>query len=53
MNSLVQTLLGALSKDDRVTAGGALMRDKTIELALKLDPDLIRLLLELPRRSGH
>ena len=43
--NLLDNLKTLLQKDDRLTSEGELLKNKIIELALKLDKDLIKLLL--------
>ncbi len=45
MENLLNNLKSLLQKDDRLTSEGELLKNKIIELALKLDKDLIKLLL--------
>ena len=45
MANLLYNLKTLLQKDERLTSEGELLKNKIIELALKLDKDLIRLLL--------
>ena len=45
MQNLLEDLKNLLQKDERLVSGGELLKNKIIELALKLDKDLIKLLL--------
>jgi adenine-specific DNA-methyltransferase len=45
MENLLDNLKALLKKDERLVSEGELLRNKIIELALKLDKDLIKLLL--------
>ena len=45
MNNLLENLKSLLQKDERFMSEGELLKNKIIELALKLDKDLIELLL--------
>ena len=45
MENLLDNLKTLLQKDDRLTSEGELLKNKIIELALKLDKDLVKLLL--------
>jgi len=45
MKNLLHNLKSLLQKDERLTSEGELLKNKIIELALKLDKDLIKLLL--------
>jgi adenine-specific DNA-methyltransferase len=45
MENLLHDLKTLLQKDERLTSEGELLKNKIIELALKLDKDLIKLLL--------
>jgi adenine-specific DNA-methyltransferase len=51
--SLLEELKGLLQKDDRFTAEGQLLKNVIIENALKLDKDLIKLLLSNNRFKEH
>ena len=51
--SLLEELKGLLQKDDRFTAEGQLLKNTVVEHALKLDKDLIMLLLSTNRIKGH
>ena len=45
MQNLLDNLKNLLQEDERLVSGGELLKNKIIELALKLDKDLIKLLL--------
>ena len=45
MKNLLEDLKKLLQKDERLVSGGEILKNKIIELALKLDKDLIKLLL--------
>jgi len=45
MENLLDNLKNLLQKDERLVSEGGLLKNKIIELALKLDKDLIKLLL--------
>jgi len=45
MENLLENLKSLLQKDERLVSEGELLKNKIIELALKLDKDLIKLLL--------
>ena len=45
MQNLHLELTSLLSTDDRLVSDGKLMKNKVVELALNLDPALLRLLL--------
>ena len=45
MENLLDNLKNLLQKDERLTSEGELLKNKVIELALKLDKELIKLLL--------
>jgi adenine-specific DNA-methyltransferase len=45
MDNLLEDLKKILQKDERLVSGSELLKNKIIELALKLDKDLIKLLL--------
>jgi adenine-specific DNA-methyltransferase len=51
--SLLEELKGLLQKDDRFTAEGQLLKNVIVENALKLDKDLIKLLLSNNRLKEH
>ncbi len=46
MENLLDNLKNLLQKDERLVSEGELLKNKIIELAIKLDKDLIKLLLE-------
>ncbi len=45
MENILDSLQTLLQKDDRLTSKGGLLKNKTIELAFKMDKELIKLLL--------
>jgi len=45
MQNLLEQLRKVLTKDERMVSEGELLKNKIIELAIKLDKDLIELLL--------
>ena len=45
INNLLDNLINLLKTDERLVSQGRLLKNKIIELALKLDKDLIVLLL--------
>ena len=45
MQNLLDNLKNLLQKDERLVSEGEFFKNKVIELALKLDKDLIKLLL--------
>ena len=51
--SLLEELKKLLQKDDRFTAKGQLLKNTIVEHALKLDKDLIKLLLSQKRIQEH
>lgn len=53
MQNLLTELTTLLSTDDRLVADGKLMKNKVVELALNLDPLLLRLLLQQPTLRRH
>jgi adenine-specific DNA-methyltransferase len=54
MQNLLQDLQDLLVQDDRlVSQDDKLLKNRVIELALKLDPDLLRLLLSHDRIKLH
>jgi adenine-specific DNA-methyltransferase len=53
MQNLLNDLTAALSADDRLVSEGRVMRNKVIELALNLDPSLIKLLLKHEGLKKH
>ena len=46
MQNLLNDLIKLLEQDDRLVAEGKLLKNKIVELALTLDPGLIKLLLK-------
>jgi len=46
MENLLNNLKNLLQKDERLVSKGEILKNKVIELAIKLDKDLIKLLLE-------
>lgn len=53
MQNLLQELTDLLSSDDRLVSEGRLMKNKVVELALNLDPLLIRYLLKSESMKSH
>ena len=53
MQNLLRDLTELLSKDDRLVSEGKLLKNKVIELALKMDSDLIKLLLRSKPIKKH
>jgi adenine-specific DNA-methyltransferase len=53
MQNLLNDLTATLSTDDRLVSEGRVMRNKVIELALNLDPSLIKLLLKHEGLKKH
>ena len=53
MQNLKQDLEQILKKDDRLTADGKLMKNKVVELAHKLDKDLLKLLMSSDTIKKH
>jgi adenine-specific DNA-methyltransferase len=53
MQNLLEDLKELLQKDERLTADGELLKNKIVELALKLDADLIKLLLSHDKLKEH
>jgi len=53
MQNLLRDLTELLSKDDRLVSEGKLLKNKVIELALKMDSDLIKLLLKSKPIKKH
>lgn len=45
MQNLLEDLIRVLQKDERLVVDGKLLKNKIVELALQLDPNLIKLLL--------
>ncbi|MFQ6066646.1 MAG: site-specific DNA-methyltransferase [bacterium] len=52
MENLLDNLKTLLQKDERLVSEGELLKNKIIELALKLDKDLIKLLLSDKKMKG-
>jgi len=53
MQNLLEELKKLLEKDERLVVDGKLLKNKIIELSLKLDPDLIKLLLKNESIKTH
>jgi adenine-specific DNA-methyltransferase len=53
MQNLYNDLVALLSTDDRLVADGHVMKNKVVELALRLDADLLRLVLSHERLRQH
>lgn len=53
MQNLHEELVALLSTDDRLVADGHVMKNKVVELALRLDPDLLRLVRTHDRLCQH
>ena len=53
MQNLLDDLKELFQRDDRLMVEGSLLKSRIIELALKLDGDLIKLLLSHPRLRQH
>ena len=53
MQNLLDDLKELLQQDDQLMVEGSLLKSRIIELALKLDGDLIKLLLSHPRLRQH
>jgi len=51
--TLLEELKLLLEKDERLVSEGELLKNRIVELGLKLDKDLIRLLLSNERIKGH
>ena len=51
--SLLEELTTLLQQDPRLVTDGQLLKNQITELALKLDPDLLRLVLSQPRLKNH
>ncbi|MEM4625507.1 MAG: site-specific DNA-methyltransferase [Candidatus Pacearchaeota archaeon] len=51
--ALMEELKSLLKKDDRVVSEGNLLKNRIVELALKLDKDLIKLLLSNKKIKEH
>ena len=50
MQNLLNELKVLLQQDDRLVVDGKLLKNKIIELALQLDPSLLKILLSQPIR---
>jgi len=53
MQNLLDDLKELLQQDERLMVEGRLLKNRIIELALKLDRDLIKLLLSHPQLRQH
>lgn len=53
MQNLLKELTELLSLDDRLVSEGRLMKNKIVELALAVDPLLLRHLLSSPSMCNH
>ena len=53
MENLLDDLINILSQDDRLVSEGRLMKNKVVELAMNLDPAIIRPLLTTPALKAH
>src|SRR5690606_35644236 len=53
MQNLLDDLKGLLQQDERLVVDGKLLKNKIIELALQLDPALIRILLSHESIKKH
>lgn len=53
MQNLLRDLIKLLEQDDRLVSEGKLLKNKIVELALALDPGLIRLLLKQEAIRKH
>lgn len=53
MQNLYEDLVAVLATDDRLVADGHVMKNKLVELALRLDPDLLRLVRSHERLRQH
>ena len=51
--TILNQLLEALSTDERLVIGGKLAKNKIVELALKLDPALLKILLANDQLKSH
>jgi len=51
--NLLEQLTELLSTDERLTINGKLAKNKIVELALSLDPSLLKLLLSNPKIKSH
>ncbi|MGB9706904.1 MAG: site-specific DNA-methyltransferase, partial [Microgenomates group bacterium] len=52
MEDLLDNLKKLLQKDERLVSEGEILKNKIIELAIKLDKDLIKLLLSDKKMKG-
>lgn len=53
MQNLLTELVSLLTTDERLVADGKLMKNKVVELALNLEPGLLRTLLQHPSMRNH
>src|SRR3990172_1173086 len=53
MQNLLRDLTRLLEQDDRLVSEGKLLKNKIVELALALDPSLIRLLMKQEEIKKH
>jgi adenine-specific DNA-methyltransferase len=53
MQNLLNELKDLLQQDDRLVVDGKLLKNKIIELALQLDPSLLKMLLSQPSIKKH
>jgi adenine-specific DNA-methyltransferase len=53
MQNLYEDLVAVMAKDDRLVADGHVMKNKVVELALRLDAGLLRLVRSHERLSQH
>ena len=53
MQNLLNELKDLLQQDDRLVVDGKLLKNKIIELALQLDPTLLKMLLSQPSIKKH
>ena len=53
MQNLYEDLVAVLATDDRLVADGHVMKNKLVELALRLDADLLRLVRSHDRLRQH
>ena len=53
MQQLRDELKGTLQQDERLVIDGKLAKNKIVDLALKLDKDLLKLLLDNDRLKEH
>lgn len=52
-STIIDLLTSVLEKDERLVIDGKLAKNKTVELALNLDPSLLKLLLSSPEIKEH